>query len=171
MSGGTRRSLAEAYVILEAMIASDRKISIVVIIVAPGTDVIECRIVVKDEQRNALIGTLAEAIKEVAGVKLSVKDENDARAGRTAARPMRRGPARDAGPMMDKHECPVEGCDASVDHDRLMCLRHWRRAPKSLQAEVRDTWRRLRSGAPGTLASYYAARRAAIDIVTAKERP
>ena len=75
MSGGTRRSLAEAYVILEAMIASDRKISIVVVVVDPGDDRVHCRIVLDDEHRITLIATLAEAIKKISGAKISVEDQ------------------------------------------------------------------------------------------------
>ena len=39
------------------------------------------------------------------------------------------------------HVCHAEGCDTPVPPKLLMCLKHWRRVPKQLQAAVWNNYR------------------------------
>jgi len=39
------------------------------------------------------------------------------------------------------HECPIPGCGISVPYGRLLCLKHWHRVPRSIQARVYSTYR------------------------------
>jgi hypothetical protein len=45
--------------------------------------------------------------------------------------------------MPAKHTCHAQGCEKEVPPRLLMCLRHWRLVPLTLQAEV---WRWYRPG-------------------------
>ena len=41
------------------------------------------------------------------------------------------------------HHCHARGCNVAVHPELLMCLRHWRMVPKSIQRAV---WRTYREG-------------------------
>ena len=41
--------------------------------------------------------------------------------------------------VSDRHRCHARGCQESVSHDKLMCLRHWRLVPKPEQDAVWHT--------------------------------
>lgn len=65
--------------------------------------------------------------------------------------------------MRRVRECPVNGCQALHDPDKLMCLTHWHRVPQHLKDEV---WRAYRHD--GVLSrKYRAARGAAIAAAEA----
>ena len=77
--------------------------------------------------------------------------------------------------MSEQRVCPVDGCGAPLRAGMLMCLRHWRRVPKRLQAEVWSTWRAVLASLREPIAertdehvAYGFARQAAIDAVNAK---
>ncbi len=62
------------------------------------------------------------------------------------------------------HPCPAAGC--RVKHlrwDILLCMYHWRRVPRALQAEVYRAWNR---GHPDP--DYLTVRQAAIDAASGK---
>jgi hypothetical protein len=40
--------------------------------------------------------------------------------------------------------CPVNGCGAPCLKDKLMCLKHWRQVPLSVQFNVYRCWATLR---------------------------
>jgi hypothetical protein len=63
------------------------------------------------------------------------------------------------------HECPADGCTASVDISMLMCSRHWYMVPKPLRNAVWAAWKR---GAGAGTPAHTAAIRAAIDAVNAR---
>ena len=63
------------------------------------------------------------------------------------------------------HQCHAEGCDVEVPPRLLMCARHWRMVPRSVQRLV---WRTYRPGQeidkrPGS--AYLAAQKEAINAV------
>jgi hypothetical protein len=41
------------------------------------------------------------------------------------------------------HRCHTKGCTVAVKPEMLMCLRHWRLVPKTIQREI---WRTYRPG-------------------------
>lgn len=61
-----------------------------------------------------------------------------------------------------KHKCPVDGCEAKVPHEILMCYPHWKQVPKDLQYHVNKTWR------SGDAAKYLEARAASVAAVNQK---
>lgn len=61
--------------------------------------------------------------------------------------------------------CAAENCNATVDPERLMCLRHWRMVTDATQREVYATWRRVRREPQ----AYRDAREKAIDEVAQAE--
>jgi hypothetical protein len=63
------------------------------------------------------------------------------------------------------HECPADGCTASVDITMLMCPKHWYMVPKPLRAAV---WRAWARGEGGGTPAHTAAIRKAIDAVNAR---
>jgi hypothetical protein len=40
--------------------------------------------------------------------------------------------------------CPVLACRCTVTRGKLMCIGHWQKTPRELQAAVNRTWRELR---------------------------
>ena len=74
--------------------------------------------------------------------------------------------------------CPIPGCTGSAHPGQLLCLRHWRMVPSQLKTDVWTTWRavRFRTGKKAAecaadIATYRAAREAAIASVTSLESP
>lgn len=37
---------------------------------------------------------------------------------------------------MTTHECPANGCQVQVPHDKLMCYTHWKMVPGKLGSQV-----------------------------------
>jgi hypothetical protein len=71
--------------------------------------------------------------------------------------------------MAVKHTCHAQGCEKEIPPRLLMCLKHWRMVPLTLQAEV---WRWYRPGqevdkGPGYL--YLVAMKNAINAVARLE--
>lgn len=67
--------------------------------------------------------------------------------------------------MSRLHKCHAKGCSRVVNHDRLMCLRHWRMVPRAQAAAVWHTFRTYGALSPPWLEAV----RAAIDAVAAFE--
>jgi len=61
------------------------------------------------------------------------------------------------------HQCPGPACTEQVNHNQLMCPRHWYLVPKPLRHAVWIAWNR--SAGAGTPA-HQAAMRAAIAAVS-----
>lgn len=67
--------------------------------------------------------------------------------------------------MDRKHDCAAHGCAERVDHDKLMCLKHWRMVPADIRSLVWSTWRRV-SRDPS---AYREARDKAVEAVAEKD--
>ena len=68
-----------------------------------------------------------------------------------------------------KHTCHAKGCNVEVAPKLLMCIRHWRMVPKTLQAAI---WRHYRPGQEidkQPSEAYLVTQRAAVAAVAAKE--
>lgn len=48
--------------------------------------------------------------------------------------------------MTDTHECPVDGCEIQVEHEHLMCRKHWFMVPKPLRDQVWRAWQGWQDG-------------------------
>lgn len=67
------------------------------------------------------------------------------------------------------HECHAKGCSVPTPPRMLMCLKHWRMAPRPLQAAV---WRHYRPGQEidkTPTSEYLRVMTDAIEAVAAKE--
>lgn len=67
--------------------------------------------------------------------------------------------------MDGKHPCAAPNCDVRCDHDKLMCLPHWRLVSRETQREVWAAWRNVHRD-PET---YREAREKAIAEVAARD--
>lgn len=63
---------------------------------------------------------------------------------------------------MSPHQCPANGCTEQVDHERLMCVKHWYMVPRPLRRAV---WTEYERGDAITHARVCAR---AIDVVNRK---
>lgn len=61
--------------------------------------------------------------------------------------------------MKTTHKCPVTGCVEQQPQHLLMCARHWRMVPQTIQAKVWETWK------SGSVREYLKARSDAIKAV------
>jgi hypothetical protein len=61
-----------------------------------------------------------------------------------------------------KHRCPVNGCEAQLPREILMCAPHWRMVPRDLQNAVNAAWR------ASSAEAYLKARAAAVSAVNQK---
>lgn len=68
-----------------------------------------------------------------------------------------------------KHKCHAVNCSAEVPPKMLMCLRHWRMVPKSLQDRVWATYRSEQEIAKTPSQNYLQAAMDAIRAVASKE--
>ena len=68
------------------------------------------------------------------------------------------------------HRCHAEGCEKQVPPKMLMCLRHWRMVPKTLQARIWATYRPGQEVDKRPSAEYMAAQKAAVDAVASAEQ-
>jgi hypothetical protein len=59
-----------------------------------------------------------------------------------------------------KHRCPVDGCEARIPREQLMCYAHWRKVPGELQRAVLQLWNHGQIGG-----AYLQARDAAVAAV------
>lgn len=67
------------------------------------------------------------------------------------------------------HTCHAEGCNVPVPPKLLMCLKHWRRVPRTIQREI---WRHYRPGQEvdkRPTPEYLAVMKRAIDAVAGRE--
>lgn len=71
--------------------------------------------------------------------------------------------------LAGRHTCHAEGCDVDVPPKMLMCLKHWRRVPKKLQAEIWRTYRPGQEVDKKPSAEYLVAQHAAVQAVAEKE--
>lgn len=70
---------------------------------------------------------------------------------------------------MGRHVCHAEGCTMEVPPRMLMCRRHWRMVPRSLQDAVWATYVRGQEVRKDPTAENLKAARAAIDYVANRE--
>ena len=68
-----------------------------------------------------------------------------------------------------EHKCHALNCPLEVPPKMLMCLRHWRMVPKSLQDRVWATYRRGQEVTKTPSMSYLKAAKDAIRAVAEKE--
>lgn len=69
------------------------------------------------------------------------------------------------------HTCHARGCSKVVPPSMLMCLRHWRMVPKSLQRRVWDTYVVGQEVRKDPTPEYLSAAQAAINHVELAEQP
>lgn len=70
---------------------------------------------------------------------------------------------------MSRHPCHASGCSMEVPPRMLMCRRHWRMVPRSLQDAVWATYVIGQEARKDPTAEYLEAARAAIDYVADRE--
>jgi hypothetical protein len=70
---------------------------------------------------------------------------------------------------MSAHLCHAWGCQVAVPPRMLMCRRHWRMVPGSLQDAVWATYRRGQERRKDPTQEYLAAARAAVLAVAERE--
>ena len=68
------------------------------------------------------------------------------------------------------HRCHARGCTTPVKPEMLMCLKHWRMVPKSIQRQVWSAYRAGQCDDKNPSASWHAAADAAISVVAQTER-
>ena len=70
---------------------------------------------------------------------------------------------------MTAHLCHAKGCPTGVPPKMLMCLKHWRLVPRSLQARVWEHYRHGQEIDKSPTEAYLTAANAAIDAVAKAE--
>lgn len=68
------------------------------------------------------------------------------------------------------HVCHATGCDVKVPPKMLMCLRHWRMVPRSIQREVWATYVPGQEIRKDPTDEYMDAQRRAVEAVEIRER-
>ena len=68
-----------------------------------------------------------------------------------------------------KHECHATGCVVEVPPKMLMCIRHWRMVPRTLQQKIWATYRIGQEIRKDPTREYLDAQRAAVRAVEQKE--
>lgn len=68
------------------------------------------------------------------------------------------------------HHCHARGCKVNVPPERLMCLRHWRLVPRTLQRAVWANYRDGQCDDKQPSRAWFAAADAAIEAVWRIER-
>lgn len=67
------------------------------------------------------------------------------------------------------HSCHARGCDTAVKPELLMCLRHWRMVPKTIQHNVLVSYRPGQCNDKHPSKSWLEAANMAISAVAARE--